>query len=261
MSKPVTLVIEETPIMKPLVRKECGKHCKIFSVKSIKDAFPILHSKKIEMVLLVNGAEKDRIAFARFLRKEFPKIAFMDMMNYLKNKILEKMDEQYNNSLGIGYKELKFKEFLIVLAWDRNDKIPSIIAKSIIKMTKMHKEKIEEFLTKLGIKRELAYVLAYEKKEALKRGYVKRGDWRPIMGNTIFFKNADHTRTNIVLSSKGLNLSYSRVRKMVEYTTFMVFFHELLHAVCSIINERNVMNLTEVFCKSLPKEEFLKEFD
>jgi hypothetical protein len=151
---------------------------------------------------------------------------------------------------NIVFLELPFFGFSIDLIWLPYDKAASEVAKSIVKESFLYKRKIEKFIAESGVKQSEASVFACGKEYALSHGFTK--DFEVVTANTQVFKQPYRgTLTQAIHVALTDDFENYKNRDKLRRIIFLCFFHELLHSICNIENEKLVDKITEEFKKEV----------
>jgi hypothetical protein len=158
---------------------------------------------------------------------------------------------------NIVFLELPFHGFTIDLIWLPYDKAANEVAKSIVKESFLHKIKIEKFIAESGIKQAEASIFACGKEYTLSHGFTK--DFEVVTANTRVFKQpyrgAFNQAIHVALTDDFENYENSdKLQRII----FLCFFHELLHSICKIENERLVNKITDEFKKEVSIKQNIK---
>jgi len=147
---------------------------------------------------------------------------------------------------NIVFLELPFDGFTVNLAWIPYDKAANEVARNIVKESFLHKRKLEKFIADNGVKEPEVYVLACGREYSTKRGFTE--DFELVNANVVMFekpfRGVFDRAIHIALTDEFEN---HESREKLQRIIFLIFFHELLHAICEIKNENKVDKITEEF--------------
>jgi hypothetical protein len=152
----------------------------------------------------------------------------------------------------IVFLELPFDGLTVNLAWIPYDKAANEVARIIVKESFIHKGKLEKFINNNGVKEPEVYVFACGKEYSIKKGFA--GDFELTDANVVMFKKPVKgifdRAIHIALTDDFEN---HKNREKLQRIIFLIFFHELLHGICEVKNEKLTDKITEDFRKAISR--------